>query len=57
LLLTLTAAITHLPAATYKEGQTVELHVLLTTNHYGRFEFRLCPAGATKDEQCRKLER
>jgi hypothetical protein len=35
----------------------VELHVLLTTNHYGRFEFRLCPPGATKDEQCRKLER
>ncbi|WIA14984.1 hypothetical protein OEZ85_001692 [Tetradesmus obliquus] len=43
--------------ATYKEGQTLELQVLLTTNHYGRFEFRLCPADATKDSQCRKLQR
>jgi hypothetical protein len=45
------------PAATYKEGQTIEVQVLVTTNHYGRIEFRLCPADATRDEQCRKLQR
>lgn len=44
-------------AATYQEGQTVEVQVLITTNHYGRFEFRLCPAAATKDTDCQKLQR
>ncbi|KAF8060473.1 hypothetical protein HT031_004649 [Scenedesmus sp. PABB004] len=43
--------------ATYKAGQIVELHVAITTNHYGRFTFALCPADATRDEQCTKLQR
>eukprot|EP00775_Hariotina_reticulata_P004173 gene4173-4421_t len=43
--------------ATYASGQVVELHVLISTNHYGRFEFRLCPANATQDWDCQKLRR
>lgn len=43
--------------ATFKANQTVDLHVLISTNHYGRFEFRLCPANATADAQCTKLQR
>lgn len=43
--------------ATYKQGQTVEVHFMITTNHYGRIEMRLCPQGATEDKQCTKLMR
>lgn len=44
-------------AATYTRGQMIEVHVMITTNHYGRIEMRLCPAGATDDKQCQKLQR
>merc|ERR1711884_492951 len=27
----------------YKAGQTVDIKVMVTTNHWGTFEFRLCP--------------
>jgi len=47
----------HLPTATYKAGNTVELAVMITTNHYGRFKFRVCPPGATKDSQCTGMQR
>jgi hypothetical protein len=43
--------------ATYKAGQVVDLHVLISTNHYGRFYFRLCPKDATRDGQCLNLWR
>eukprot|EP00877_Chromochloris_zofingiensis_P007165 jgi/Chrzof1/2701/Cz11g25210.t1 len=43
--------------ATYKSGSIITIDVLVSTNHYGRFEFRLCPPGATNDKQCTKLQR
>jgi hypothetical protein len=43
--------------ATYKSGHTVELHVLVTTNHYGRFKFRVCPPNAQKDSECTNMQR
>jgi hypothetical protein len=43
--------------ATYSPGQTVSLKVLLSTNHLGRFLFRLCPLSATQDSQCEVLQR
>ena len=30
-------------AATYYEGQVIETDVHVTTNHAGRFAFRVCP--------------
>lgn len=31
--------------------------MLISTNHYGRFAFRLCPLSATKNEDCTELQR
>lgn len=42
---------------TYKAGQTIEAHFIISTNHYGRIETHLCPEGATEDKQCTKLQR
>ncbi|KAI8474513.1 MAG: hypothetical protein J3K34DRAFT_407221 [Monoraphidium minutum] len=41
----------------YKAGQEVELHVMITTNHYGRFFFRVCPLSAKEDKDCTNLQR
>jgi hypothetical protein len=43
--------------ANYTQGDVVDLHVALTTNHWGRFEFRVCPRGSTKESQCALLQR
>jgi hypothetical protein len=43
--------------ATYEPGKVIDIHVALTTNHWGRFEFSVCPRGATKQSQCMKLQR
>eukprot|EP00775_Hariotina_reticulata_P002779 gene2779-3072_t len=32
---------------TYKAGETIEVHQLITANHQGRMLVRLCPANAT----------
>jgi hypothetical protein len=42
---------------TYKAGQTIDVHFFITTNHYGRIEFRLCPLSATSQGDCTKLQR
>lgn len=44
-------------AATYKQGQVIDVHFFLSTNHYGRIEFRLCPISATSQSACTKLQR
>jgi hypothetical protein len=33
------------------------VHFFISTNHYGRIEFRLCPISATSQSQCTKLQR
>lgn len=43
--------------ATYKQGQVIDVHFLISTSHYGRIEMRLCPITATSDSQCTKLQR
>jgi hypothetical protein len=43
--------------ARYTVGETINIHVLLTTNHLGRFEFRVCPRNATAERHCTRLER
>jgi hypothetical protein len=62
--LLLTYLYPHVPApasmsvtATYKAGQTIEVHFFISTNHYGRIEFRLCPLTATSSSDCTKLQR
>jgi hypothetical protein len=43
--------------ASYKVGEVINIHVLLTTNHLGRFQFRVCPRNATRETHCTTLER
>jgi hypothetical protein len=43
--------------AMYKAGDTITIDVVITTNHFGRFTFRLCPARATRMDECELLER
>lgn len=38
--------------ATYKEGSVIELKVILTTNHGGKFSFRVCPRRRDLDAAC-----
>lgn len=47
-------------AATYAPGSTVSIHVLIASNHWGRFEFNLCPQGVTLadyKQRCTPLQR
>ena len=41
----------------YKAGQIIKLQVIVQTNHMGRFDFNLCPADASSDSQCKRLQR
>jgi len=38
--------------ATYTQGGTVDLKVYLTSNHGGKFMFRICPRQTNLDEAC-----
>jgi hypothetical protein len=33
--------------ASYAPGSTISIHLVITANHWGRMEFRLCPYGTT----------
>jgi hypothetical protein len=41
-----------LSAATYQQGAAVELKVVITANHGGKFFFRVCPRSSNLDEAC-----
>lgn len=43
---------TSLPAATYNQGGVVQLQIVLTANHGGKFYFRVCPRRSNLDEAC-----
>lgn len=43
------------PAATYVQGQTIEIDLVITTNHYGRFEFKICEVGLSSDAERKEL--
>lgn len=38
--------------ATYNQGDAIELRVYLTSNHGGKFMFRVCPRQTSLDEAC-----
>eukprot|EP00775_Hariotina_reticulata_P005809 gene5809-6049_t len=38
--------------ATYNQGATIQLQVVLTANHGGKFFFRICPRSTGLDEAC-----
>jgi hypothetical protein len=38
--------------ATYNQGDAIELRVYLTSNHGGKFMFRVCPRQTNLDEAC-----
>lgn len=38
--------------ATYTQGEAIELKVHLTSNHGGKFMFRVCPWQTSLDEAC-----
>lgn len=44
------------PAAVYLEGQTMEIDITVTTNHNGRFQFRICKIdGVSKKAERKQL--
>lgn len=38
--------------ATYSQGDTLTIKVYLTSNHGGKFMFRICPRQTSLDEAC-----
>jgi hypothetical protein len=38
--------------ANYVQGENIELRVYLTSNHGGKFMFRICPRQTNLDEAC-----